>query len=93
MNRVRLRTKLILSLIFISSGLATATVLIVRHEVQKRAQADIDEALRNSVVTFQNFQRQREATLTRSAGLLADLPILRIFKRLQVGGIVFFVLF
>lgn len=74
---VRLRTKLILSLILISSGLATATVLIVRHEVQKSAQADIDEALRNSVVTFQNFQREREATLTRSAGLLADLPILR----------------
>ena len=77
MNRVRLRTKLIISLILISSGLATATVLIVRHEVRKRAQADIDEALRNSVVTFQNFQREREATLTRSAGLLADLPILR----------------
>jgi signal transduction histidine kinase len=77
MTRVRLRTKLILSLILISSGLATATVLIVRHEVQKKVQADIDEALRNSVVTFQNFQREREATLTRSAGLLADLPILR----------------
>ncbi len=77
MTRVRLRTKLILSLILISSGLATATVLIVRHEAQKKAQADIDEALRNSVVTFQNFQREREATLTRSAGLMADLPILR----------------
>ncbi|HEV2352011.1 MAG TPA: HAMP domain-containing sensor histidine kinase [Terriglobia bacterium] len=77
MTEFRLRTKLILSLILISSGLATATVLIVRHEVQKRAQADIEEALRNSVVTFQNFQREREATLMRSAGLLADLPILR----------------
>src|SRR5579859_6227890 len=77
MTNVRLRTKLILSLILISSGLATSTVLIVRHEVQKRAQDDIDEALRNSVVTFQNFQREREATLARSAGLLADLPILR----------------
>ena len=77
MTRVRLRTKLILSLILISSGLAATTVLIVRHSVQERAQADIDEALRNSVLTFQNFQREREATLTRSAGLLADLPILR----------------
>ena len=77
MTTVRLRTKLILSLIFISSGLATASVVIVHHEVQRRAQADIDEALRNSVVTFQNFQREREVTLTRSAGLLADLPILR----------------
>jgi len=77
MTRVRLRTKLILSLILTSSGLAAATVLIVRYEVQKRAQDDIDEALRNSVITFQNFQREREATLARSAGLLADLPILR----------------
>src|SRR5512135_718158 len=77
MLKIRLRTKLLLSLILISSLLATSTVLIVRHEVRKRALADISEALSNSVVTFQNFQRQREATLARSAALLADLPILR----------------
>jgi signal transduction histidine kinase len=77
MLRIRLRTKLLFSLILISSLLATSTVLIVRHEVRKRALADINEALRNSVITFQNFQRQREATLARSVALLADLPILR----------------
>jgi len=74
---IRLRTKLLFSLIFISALIASATVLIVRHEVQQRTRQDIYEALRNSIVTFQNFQYQREATLARSAGLLADLPNLR----------------
>lgn len=33
--------------------------------------------LRNSVSTFENFQRERETMLTRSVELLADLPITR----------------
>jgi len=32
--------------------------------------------LRNSVSTFENFQHEREKMLTRSAELLADLPLL-----------------
>ena len=83
MRRTRLRTKLLFSLIFISAFIASATILIVRREVQQRAREDIYEALRNSVVTFQNFQRQREATLSRSAGLLADLPNLRALMTTQ----------
>jgi signal transduction histidine kinase len=83
MMGIRLRTKLLFSLIFISALIASATVLIVRHEVQQRTRQDIYEALHNSVVTFQNFQRQREATLARSAGLLADLPNLRALMTTQ----------
>jgi signal transduction histidine kinase len=83
MTGIRLRTKLLFSLIFISAVIAAATVLIVRLEVQQRTRQDIDEALRDSVVTFQNFQRQREATLARSAGLLADLPNLRALMTTQ----------
>jgi signal transduction histidine kinase len=83
MRRIRLRTKLLFSLISISAFIASATILIVRHEVQQRAREEIYEALRNSVVTFQNFQRQREATLSRSAGLLADLPNLRALMTTQ----------
>src|SRR5262249_30879899 len=37
----------------------------------------------NSVSTFQNFQRQRELTLTRSADLMADLPNLRALMTTQ----------
>src|SRR5690242_4703511 len=83
MVKIRLRTKLLFSLILISSLLAASTVVIVRHEVRQRALTDINEALRNSVITFENFQRQREATLARSAALLADLPILRALMTTQ----------
>jgi signal transduction histidine kinase len=83
MNRMKLRTKLLLSLIFISSLLACTSVLIVRLRMERKVRHEIDEALSNSVVTFENFQRRREAELARSAGLLADLPDLRALMTTQ----------
>ena len=83
MVTISLRTKFLLSLILVSSGLTWAILLIVRHRVQERVRVEIDEALRNSVLTFQNFQKQREAMLARSGGLLADLPNLRALMTTQ----------
>jgi signal transduction histidine kinase len=77
MVKVRLRTKLLLSLVFTTSALTCAALLIVQYRLRDRARQEIYESLRNSVVTFQNFQRQRQATLARSAGLLANLPHLK----------------
>ena len=72
----RLRTKFLLSLLLVSTSLTCATLLIVRHRVRLQVSDEIREALQNSVFTFQNFQRQREDTLERSAALLASQPIL-----------------
>src|SRR6516164_1523955 len=83
MNSMRLRTKFLLSLILISSALTFATLMIVQQRLRARSRTDIGEALRNSVVTFKNFQKQREETLERSAGLLADLPNLRALMSTQ----------
>jgi signal transduction histidine kinase len=83
MVRFRLRTKLILSLVLTIAALTCATLLIVHHRLRQRARQEIYEALRNSVVTFQNFQRQREITLARSAGLLANLPNLKALMTTQ----------
>ncbi len=77
MIKARLRTKLLFSLILTITALTSVTLLIVRHQLSARARQEIFEALRNSVVTFQNFQREREITLARSAGLLANLPSLK----------------
>jgi signal transduction histidine kinase len=77
MGSIRLRTKFLLSLLAISSGLTCATLLIVRHTVRLHIRKEIFGDLRNSVTTFQSFQKQREATLTRSAELLANLPSLK----------------
>jgi uncharacterized membrane-anchored protein YhcB (DUF1043 family) len=77
MGPLRLRTKFLLSLVAISAGLTTGTLLIVRYSVQKQVRAGIQQDLRNSVDTYQSFERQREETLTRSAELLANLPNVR----------------
>ncbi len=77
MVRIRLRTKFLLSMILITAGLTSLSLLLVRQSVQSEARQAIFSDLRNSVATFQNFQREEERSLSDSADLLADLPNLR----------------
>ena len=77
MVRIRLRTKFLLSMILITAGLTSLSLLLVRQSVQSQARQGIFSDLRNSVATFQSFQREEENALSDSADLLADLPNLR----------------
>ena len=77
MHRTRLRTRFLLSMLLITAGLTAMSLLVVRHSVQRHVREGIVQDLRNSVITFQNFQHDREVMLTRSAELVADLPITR----------------
>jgi signal transduction histidine kinase len=77
MVRARLRTKFLLSMILISAGLTSISLLLVRQSVQSQITKEIFSDLRNSVSTFQNFQREKEVTLSHSADLVAYLPITR----------------
>jgi signal transduction histidine kinase len=83
MPRFRLRTKFLLSLLLVSVGLTCATLLIVRRSIQLHVRGEILYELRNSVATFQHFQRQREVSLSRSAELLASLPTLKALMTTQ----------
>jgi signal transduction histidine kinase len=83
MLKLRMRTKFLLSMLLISAGLTCTSLLLVRHSVQNQIRREIFADLRNSVSTFQNFQREREITLTHSAELLADLPNLRALMTTQ----------
>ena len=83
MLKLRMRTKFLLSMLLISAGLTCTSLLLVRHSMQKQVKGEIFADLRNSVSTFQNFQRERELTLTHSAELLADLPNLRALMTTQ----------
>jgi signal transduction histidine kinase len=83
MLKLRMRTKFLLSMLLISAGLTCTSLLVVRHSVQKQVRREIFADLRNSVSTFQSFQRERELTLTHSAELLADLPNLRALMTTQ----------
>jgi len=76
-GKIRLRTKFLLSLLAISTGLTAATLLIVSYSVQKRVRENLREELRNSVATYESFEKQREDALITSAGLLANLPNVR----------------
>ena len=64
-------------MLVITAGLTTTSLLLVRRSVESNVRQQIAVNLRNSVGTFENFQRERELMLTRSAELLADLPITR----------------
>ncbi|HEX8815786.1 MAG TPA: ATP-binding protein [Terriglobales bacterium] len=75
--KLRMRTKLVLSMVLISAGLTVSSFLLVRRSVQAQVRKSIVADLNNSVSTFQNFQQEREVTLSHLADLLADLPNLR----------------
>jgi signal transduction histidine kinase len=75
--RTRLRTRFLLSMILITTGLTALSLLVVRDSVRSHVREGIGQDLRNSVTTFQNFQHDREVMLTGSAELVADLPITR----------------
>jgi signal transduction histidine kinase len=77
MLRLRLRTKLLLSLLLIISSLSISALLIIRHRLRAQIRGQIVEALDDSVRTFQNFEFQRERMLERSSALLANLPTLK----------------
>jgi signal transduction histidine kinase len=64
-------------MLLISAGLTATSLLLVRRTVQEQVRQEIFADLHNSVSTFQNFQHERELSLTHSAELLADLPDLR----------------
>ncbi len=77
MPRTRLRTRFLLSMVLITSGLTALSLLVVRQSMQSHVRDGIVQELRNSVTTFQNFQHDREVMLTHSAELVAYLPITR----------------
>lgn len=75
MVRVRLRTKFLLSMVLVTAGLTSLSLLLVRRTIESQVLDGIYSDLQNSVITFQSFQHDKEVmTLSRSADLLADLP-------------------
>ena len=58
MVKLRMRTKFLLSMLLISAGLTSTSLLVVRHSVQAQVKKGIFADLENSVSTFQNFQRE-----------------------------------
>jgi len=77
MGRLRLRTKFLIAMLLTSAGLTAVSLLIVQHTVANHVRGGLNSDLADSVQTFRNVQREREANLTRLAELMADLPSLK----------------
>jgi signal transduction histidine kinase len=75
--RLRLRTRFLLSMLLITTGLTTTSLLLVQRSIRNNVRQSIAVNLRNSVDAFQNFRHERETMLTNDVALLADLPITR----------------
>jgi signal transduction histidine kinase/CheY-like chemotaxis protein len=74
---IRLRTKFLLSLLAITAGMTAATLAVVSYNVESRVRESLRDELHDSVKTYQTFAGLREATMLRSAALLANLPNVR----------------
>jgi hypothetical protein len=77
MGRPGLPTKFLIAMLLTSAGLTAVSQLIVQRTVAHQVRRDLSDNLANSVETFRNAQRDREAALARLAKLMADLPNLK----------------
>jgi signal transduction histidine kinase len=75
--RLRLRTRFLLSMLLVTAGLTTISLLLVQRSIRSNVRQSIAVNLRNSVAAFQDFRHERETMLTNDVALLADLPITR----------------
>ncbi|MCU1306884.1 MAG: periplasmic sensor signal transduction histidine kinase [Acidobacteriaceae bacterium] len=77
MTHFRLRTQLVISTLLIICGLTGALLLIIRHTVSVETERQVRDGTEASVRAFESVQRQREQQLSRTAAMLADLPIVK----------------
>jgi signal transduction histidine kinase len=76
MTHFRLRTQLFITTLLIICGLTGALLLIIRHTVSVETERQVRDGTEASVRAFESVQRQREQQLSRTAAMLADLPII-----------------
>jgi signal transduction histidine kinase len=77
MTTIRLRTKLVLSLIFTTAVLTGASLLIVQNYLRKHAKREMNDQLISSLETFGQYAQQRQKMLSQSASVSADAPTIR----------------
>ena len=74
---LRLRTKLLLSFLLLTTALTCATLLVVRHNAEGQARQEIEKDAQSAALTIQLVQRQVQMSLSRRADLLASLAFMR----------------
>jgi len=72
MGRTRLRTKLVLSLIFTTALLSGASLLIVQNYLRRHAKLELDEQIPHAIKTLQQSAPQWQRPREQSAKMSAD---------------------
>jgi signal transduction histidine kinase len=93
-DRLRIRTTLLIPLLLLCFGFTSVSLLILRTIVKQQVRASLVSDLQHSVQTYQNLARQRRELLVRESGLLADLPSLKALmtadsRTIADGGVEF----
>ena len=95
MDRLRMRTTLLIPLLILSFGCTVLSLLVIRTIVQQQTRTNFASDLQHSVKTYRNFQRQQRELLARESALLADLPSLKSLmttydqRTIEDGGVEF----
>jgi signal transduction histidine kinase len=95
MDRLRMRTTLLIPLLVLSFGCTLLSLLVIRTIVQQQTQTNLASDLQHSVKTYRNFQHQQHELLARESALLADLPSLKSLmttydpRTIEDGGVEF----
>jgi signal transduction histidine kinase len=77
MDRLRMRTTLLIPLLVMSFGWTVISLLLIRSIVTQEIRSNLASDLQHSINTYQNLQQQRREMIARESALLADLPSLK----------------
>ena len=75
--KLRLRSKLLLFFVLLTSAITCFTLLAVGHFVEVQALHHIEQDARNAATLFKLIEHQRQLALSRRADLLASLAMMR----------------
>jgi len=74
---IRLRTRLVLSLILTTAVLTGVSLLVVQNYLRQHAKREIRDQIANSIQTYSEYAQQHRKLLIQSADFAADLPTIR----------------
>ncbi|QNI37646.1 sensor histidine kinase [Edaphobacter albus] len=77
LERVRMRTTLLVPLLIVFLGWTLLSILILRIIVEQQTRNELASDLSHSISTYQNLQRQHHELMRRQAALIADLPTIK----------------
>ena len=83
LDRLRMRTTLLVPLLFIFFGWTIVSLVILRIIVEQQTRTELNSDLSHSIITYQNLQHYHREMMHRESLLMADLPTI---KALMTSG-------